>query len=495
MTRFDTWFRVVIVILAATVAWSVWAVAQNGVSPAIEFTQPRYTVGENAGFALITVRRTGPTNAAAAVVLTATPSTASPQEFEPPAGAINFPAGQTEHAAQIPITDDYDEDGNKIVRLSLSEPSGGAILGNRSTAELVIIDNEAKQSAWLTFGLDRVPFLRRTVLDIPLWQYTASFIFVFLAFYVSKLLDCWVRGRLKRWAARTKLRLDDVIMELLRGPVKVIAFVILLHLGLRIFSWPHWFASFLSKGLKIVVAVSLTYMALRCIDVLTGYWRRRIVAEEDRTFSEHLLPIIRNTLKVFTIIVAVLLTLQNLGLNITSLIASLGISGLALALAAQDTLANFFGAIVILVDKPFHIGDTVRIDPHEGTVETIGFRSIRVRTADGHLVTIPNKTVGNAIVTNISRRPHIRTVMTFKIAFDTPAEKVKRASEMLNEVYRLDPATKDVLVSLNKFLEGGLHLQVIHVWNGTDAKRNAALLQTLNLEVKERFEREAIRFV
>ena len=98
------------------------------------------------------------------------------------------------------------------------------------------------------------------------------------------------------------------------------------------------------------------------------------------------------------------------------------IGGLALALAAQDTVANFFGAIVILVDRPFHIGDMIRIDPHEGTVETIGFRSIRVRTADGHLVTIPNKTVGNAIVSNISRRPHIRTVMVFKIAFDTPAE-------------------------------------------------------------------------
>jgi MscS family membrane protein len=483
------------VILAATVVWSVWAAAQTGSAPAIEFTQTRYTAGENSGVALIELRRTGPTNAAVTVVLTVTPGTATGQEFDWPQGPINISAGQTTHTAEIRIIDDYEEDGNKNVRLSLSEPSGGAILGSVSTAELVITDNEAKQSAWLTFGLDRVPFMRRTILDIPLWQYTASFIFVFLAFYVSKLLDCWVRGRLKRWAARTKLRFDDMIMELLRGPIKVIAFVILLHLGLRIFSWPQWFASFLSKGLKIVVAVSLTYMALRLIDVLTGYWRRRVVAEEDRTFSEHLLPIIRNTMKAFAIIIAVLLTLQNLGLNITSLIASLGIGGLALALAAQDTVANFFGAIVILVDKPFRIGDTIRIDPHEGIVEAIGFRSIRVRTADGHLVTIPNKTVGNAIVTNISRRPHIRTVIVFRLPFDTPAEKVKRASEILNEVYSKDPATKNVVVSLSKFLDGGLHLQVIHVWNSTDAKRNAALLQGLNLEAKERFEREEIRLV
>jgi len=174
--------------------------------------------------------------------------------------------------------------------------------------------------------------------------------------------------------------------------------VVLLHLGLRIFSWPQWLAEFLSKGLRIIVAVSLTYMGLRFVDLVTGYWKQRAIATEDLSFAEQLLPIVRNSLKVFVIVVAVLLTLQNLGLNISSLIASLGITGLALALAAQDTLANFFGAIVILVDKPFRIGDAIKIDVHEGTVETIGFRSTRVRTAEGHLVTIPNKTVGNSIV-------------------------------------------------------------------------------------------------
>jgi MscS family membrane protein len=495
MTRFDAWFRVVIVVLAATVVWSMWAAAQTVTNATVEFAVRRFSAGENAGVALITLRRNGPTNAAVSVVLTATPGTASPGEFVPPAEPITIPAGKRTQTVEIAIDDDLNEDGNKTIRLSLSEPSGGATLGANSMADLVIIDNDAKQAAWLTFGLDRVPWMRKTVLDIPLWQYTASLIYIFLAFYVSKLFDFWIRGWLKRWSTRTRTHYDDMLLQLLGGPIKVIAFVILLHLGLRIFMWPQWFADFLSKGLKIVVAVSLTYMALRFIDVATGYWKRRAVAEEDLSFSEQLLPIIRNTLKAFAIVVAVLLTLQNLGLNITSLITSLGIGGLALALAAQDTLSNFFGAVVILVDKPFRIGDTVRIDPHEGTVETIGFRSTRVRTADGHLVTIPNKTVGNAIVTNISRRPHIRTTMVFKIAFDTPSEKVKRAAEILNEVYRQDPGTKDVVVSLNKFLDGGLHLQVVHTWNGTDAKKNAALLQSLSLEVKERFEREGIRFV
>jgi small-conductance mechanosensitive channel len=395
MRCFERWFKCLIVLLTGMVVWSVWAAVETNVT--VEFTQRTFTAGENSGVAFITLRRHGPTNSPVSVTVIALPGTASPDEFTGPPAPIQFAPGKTSQTAEVRIIDDLVEDGNKTVKLSFGEMTG-ASPGPIFTAELVIIDNETTRSAWLTLGLDRLPLLRRTILHIPLWQYIASLIYIFLAFYISKLLDHWLRGCLKRWAARTRVRFDDIMIELLRGPIKIIVFVILLHLGLRIFSWPEWFADFLSKALKIIVAVSITYMALRFIDLLTGYWRQRAIAGADLSFAEQLLPIIRNTLKVFTIVVTALLTLQNLGLNITSLITSLGITGLALALAAQDTLANFFGAIVILVDKPFRLGDVIRIDTYEGTVETIGFRSTRVRTSEGHLVTIPNKTVGNTIV-------------------------------------------------------------------------------------------------
>jgi small-conductance mechanosensitive channel len=397
MRRFDVWFKGLVVLLVGVIIWSVWAAAQTNATVTVEFAQPKFTATENAGVALITLRRNGPTNAAVSATVTASPGTASPGEFGAPAAPAQIPAGKTSQTVQLSLTDDEVEDGDKTVRLSLSDVTGASI-GAISTAELVIMDNEARKAPWLTFGLDRVPWMRKTITQIPLWQYTASLIYIFLAFYVSKLTDYSMRSWLKRWAMRTKRRFDDLLLELLRGPIKVIAFVILLHIGLRIFSWPLWFADFLSKSLRIVVAVSVTYMALRFIDLVTGYWKQRTIASGDVSFAEQLLPIIRNTLKVFAIVVAVLLTLQNLGLNITSLITSLGIGGLALALAAQETLSNFFGAIVILVDKPFRIGDVIKIDVHEGTVETIGFRSTRVRTTEGHLVTIPNRTVGNSIV-------------------------------------------------------------------------------------------------
>jgi len=285
--------------------------------------------------------------------------------------------------------------------VQLSNPKGATILGTRSTAEVLL--PKTAETPWLNFGLDRVGVLKKAWFDIPIWQYLASLIYIFLAFYLSKLLDYLVRGRLRQWAARTATPLDDLLLQLLRGPIKVIVFVIFLHIGLRVFTWPDWITGFISKGLKIIVAVSLTYMALKVVDLLTGYWQKRITGHEDRPFADQLLPIIRNSLKVFVVVVAVLLTLQNLGLNVTSLIASLSIGGLALSLAAQDTLANLFGAVAVLTDKPFVIGDRIKLDQVDGVVESVGLRSTRVRTADGNLVSIPNKTMGNAIITKFVR--------------------------------------------------------------------------------------------
>src|SRR5262245_57553427 len=145
MKRFDAWFRVVIVVLAITVAWSLWAAAQTAANATVEFAARKFRAGENAGVAQITLQRNGPTNAAVSVVISATPGTASPGEFVPPEGPITIPAGIRTHTVTMGIADDLEEDGNKTVQLSLSEPSG-ATLGAISTAELVIIDNDAMQS-------------------------------------------------------------------------------------------------------------------------------------------------------------------------------------------------------------------------------------------------------------------------------------------------------------------------------------------------------------
>jgi len=181
-------------------------------------------------------------------------------------------------------------------------------------------------------------------------------------------------------------------------------------------------------------------------------------------------------------------------INITAALASLSIGGLAVGLAAQDTLANLFGAVAVYVDKPFRVGDQIRLDTTEGTVERVGMRSTRVRNTEGNLVAIPNKTVGNAVIINITERDTIKTTMNLVLVRTLPGEKIKRALELLDQIYRKNGLTQDVWVSFNQFAAGNINIMIVHWFKGTDYQKYLAAMQEMNLAVKERFDAEGIGF-
>jgi len=362
-----------------------------------------------------------------------------------------------------------------------------------ATAKSILVKEFASPD-WIINLAKDWPFLRYHFCGNELWKYIFSLIYIFLAFYVSKFLDYLTRVWLKKWADKTESKLDDLLLELLNGPVKIISFVIFLRIGLDVFAWPPAVQNGLSKGFTVIVAITITYAVMKLVDLLMGYWHLRAAADADREFREHLFPIIRKVLKAFVIVVATLVTLDNIEIKITAVLASLSIGGLAVGLAAQDTLANLFGAVAILLDKPFRIGDRITLDAVDGMVETIGLRSTKIRNLDGHLVTIPNKTMGNATLTNVTSRPNIKTVMNIGITYDTSTEKVKRALAILEEIYKRHPKTTDLLVSFNKFADSALNIQIVHWWNSTDTKEYLAGMQEINLAIKERFDAEGISF-
>ena len=149
-------------------------------------------------------------------------------------------------------------------------------------------------------------------------------------------------------------------------------------------------------------------------------------AKSESSIDDLLAPLVGKTLRVFILIIGSILVLQNLtGVEIGPLVASLGIGGLAVALAARDSIANFFGTLTILFDKPFQIGHRVVIDGNDGIVESVGFRSTRIRMLTGHLMTIPNEKIVNTFVENIGLRKKIRWLTNITITYDTPPGKVE----------------------------------------------------------------------
>lgn len=373
-------------------------------------------------------------------------------------------------------------------------PATNAVAAAESTEpEVYTVAAPPRNQEKLTFGLNKVAALQAPLFGIPAWQYLASAIYIFIALMVSRVLDFLVCLRLKKGAPAGSF-LTDSFLDLARGPAKLIAFVVFLHMGLQVFAWPFWLEVWLKRVLHLLVAVSLTYMLLKVIDTFVARYRQRLAAREDKTFNDQLFPIITKSLKAFVLVVSVLATSQNLGLDITSVLASLSIGGLALGLAAQDTVANLFGAVAVFVDKPFKIGDSIKLDNVEGSVESIGLRSTRVRNLEGSIITVPNKTMGNATITNITRRPAIKTEMNLGLVYDTPAEKVREAVSILEEVYRGHPKTSDLSISFNKFTSTALNIQIVHWWGGLDNKAYLAGMQDLNLAVKDRFDKAGIRF-
>jgi MscS family membrane protein len=126
-------------------------------------------------------------------------------------------------------------------------------------------------------------------------------------------------------------------------------------------------------------------------------------------------------------------------------------------------------------------------------VETIGFRSTRIRNLDGHLVTVPNKTMGNATIINVTLRPSMKTVMNFGLTYDTTPEKIQRASAIITKAFQ-GPMTADLQVTFDKFTDSTLNIQVVYWWKGGEYKDYLAILQKANLEIMARFSQEGIDF-
>ena len=252
---------------------------------------------------------------------------------------------------------------------------------------------------FLAVDWQSVDVLHRTVAGRPVWYYLVAAVWILLSFLAAPVAG-WILKRLtNRLADRTNAGLANRIHSIVRAPLRIAAVLVMLNLGVRVCSLPGMVVRLVDAGLVVAIAIAVLRAAVRLVDLLQEHAGDKFF-HGDPQLAAVMLPVLAKTLKVFIIIVGGLTAAQCLGLPVTSVLAGLGIGGIAVALAAQNTLANFLGALVILADRPFQIGDVVRIDPIEGKVETIGLRSTRIRTATGDRVTIPNKTIADSIVIN-----------------------------------------------------------------------------------------------
>jgi MscS family membrane protein len=344
-----------------------------------------------------------------------------------------------------------------------------------------------------TFGLNHVGALQGELGGYPLWQYCASLIWVILAFVVAGVVDYVMTHILKRWTAKTETEWDDKLIEALHRPVKIAIFLIILNAGIHMFAWPDWTEKILTTLFTLAVAGTVIFLAIRMVDLLIEVLAAKFLGA-DAQLAKLMLPVLGKSLKVFLVIIGVLTTAQLMGLPVTSVLAGLGVGGIAVALAAQNTLANVFGSITILADRPFRVGDRVNVDKYDGMVETIGLRSTRIRTLEGHLVTIPNKIVADSGITNISLRPNIRQLFTINLTYDTTPARMQEALGILREILRTHPLTHDFICNWKDYGPHSLDIFVVYWCKTTDFKEFLEAMEQINLEIKKRFDAAQLNF-
>jgi len=323
---------------------------------------------------------------------------------------------------------------------------------------------------------------------------------VLLSYFAARLLQKICARLITRFLHKEDgANIHEEILEALRSPL-----IWLFFLGGALLSLQK-LAAAVSTGTAWLLfklgGIAATLLAVWLIFRLLGVASHRIAEYQtgDRSMNVLLAGLLSKIAKIVIVLLAFFFVGQNiLGINITALLAGAGVAGLAVALAAQDTLANFFGSIMILMDKPFTVGDFIRFGAITGTVESVGFRSTRVRGLDGALFQVPNRQVTDAALENISRRPDIRYNFELGLIYQTTPEQMEQALALIREIVAahpgIDTAKRPPLVNFTDFKDWSLNISVAVWFNTCNFAEAQGWKSMLNLEILRRFNAAGLSF-
>jgi MscS family membrane protein len=330
-------------------------------------------------------------------------------------------------------------------------------------------------------------WLRTKLLEIELWQLGALALIVAAAIVLRQLIRAILKNRLARLAERRGALLVAEIIKVFATPGAALLGAAGLELAYPELGLPLRAALALSSVVRVIVVVAVVLALYRLVDVLAVHLATR-AAEGASPLDAQFVPLIKNGLKVVLVLLGLLVLLQNLGVNVASLLAGLGIGGLAVALAAKETIANFLGSVMIYVDRPFRIGDWVKIEDVEGRVEEVGFRTTRIRTLSDSVVALPNARCAEAKIDNFGARRFRRIHATLSLTYDTPVPRIQAFVEAIRAVISAHPKTRKDEYEVHFSSLGSHSLDVmLHcyveaaTWSEELAARHALFLQILRV--------------
>lgn len=275
--------------------------------------------------------------------------------------------------------------------------------------------------------------IKFTVENTEWWAWAAMGVAVFCGLALGKIAAIALRRIAKRLADH-KNEVPAVVVRSFAGPVSLGLITAGFAIGLSFVALGSELRDFTLRVVQLLYIIMIGWLLYNLVDLVT-LLVVRLTKDRDAALQAQLVPLMRRSLRILLVVILALFTAENVfQQDVKAFIAGLGIAGLAVSLAAQDSIRNLFGSVTIFADQPFNLGDRIVVEGHDGIVEEIGFRSTRVRALSGEMVTIPNARVSDSTVQNFSKRLSIRRIMDVSVTYDTSPEKMVEAIGILRSI-------------------------------------------------------------
>lgn len=286
-----------------------------------------------------------------------------------------------------------------------------------------------------------------------------------------------------------------LILDFSESPIAFLTFVFGLFVGYQFLTFDAIIDFYFNNIIQLLAIFGITWIIIKLIDVFLKYFIKPFTGKTRNKFDDQIIQVLSKSIKIVVIILAILISLDNFGFDIITLIAGLGIGGLAIAFAAQKTISDIFGGLNILISRPFILGDTIEFNGIIGTVEEISIRHTRIRNLDKRLVIVPNSTLSENVIINITCAPQRKTIWKIGVTYNTPVKKIEKAKKIIfNIINDCELCQEKPIVAFDEFSSSSLDIIVVFFTKTGAWIDMVKAKDEIGLKIKKSFEKEGIGF-
>ncbi|MDD5043333.1 MAG: mechanosensitive ion channel [Patescibacteria group bacterium] len=339
-------------------------------------------------------------------------------------------------------------------------------------------------------GLINFSFLNAIYYGNSVRQYLIFLLVFLIVVLISRIVYYLLRYPLGRFVERTKNLTDDQILEIIKWPFVFFIIIIGLKISFDFLYLPDYFRDYVDSVILTLVILNIIWLGLKFFDLLVIWYLYPLIKSSPNRLDDQLVSLIQRFIKIIVVVLGLFFALENFGINARSLLTGLGIGGLAVALAAKDTLSNLFGSLAVLSDKPFKVGDIVKFKNYEGVVKEVGLRSSRIITFDTTEIVIPNSLLANEIIENISKRRAVKKEIILHFDKGTKWKKLEIAKKVVDNILLNEEGVLDEYhTALVSFPLSGPEMKVVYwvKYNG-DYEKYLEIRHRLHSKIKQALE-------